>query len=189
LLILRTLASLDSDAPRYYTQERNDAVAQADEETQKWLDFASEVDNVARLLIRVAVRSAAEVLHPRIEAFLDAGAELADMVRARAAESREERVRVAAFNRWMDRGGPAAPAARGKRHVVPKFGRQRLADVSLATVMEWIDEQRAAGELSESSIRNNMNLLSRFLLVGDRARQSKINPVRQIPMVAGQRRP
>ena len=60
LLILRTLASLDSDAPRYYTQERNDAVAQADEETQKWLDFASEVDNVARLLIRVAVRSAAE---------------------------------------------------------------------------------------------------------------------------------
>ena len=43
--------------------------------------------------------------------------------------------------------------SRGKRHVVPKFGRQRLADVSLATVMEWIDEQRAAAELSESSIR------------------------------------
>jgi hypothetical protein len=38
----------------------------------------------------------------------------------------------------------------------------RLAEVSLETVMEWIDEQRAAAELSESSIRHNMNLLSRF---------------------------
>jgi len=28
--------------------------------------------------------------------------------------------------------------------------------------MEWIDDQRAAGELSDASIQHNMNLMSRF---------------------------
>ena len=72
--------------------------------------------------------------------------------------------------------------SRGKRHVVPKFGRSRLADVSLPTVMEWIDEQRAAGELSESSIRHNMNLLSRFYSWAIARGEAEINPVRQFPM-------
>jgi integrase len=72
--------------------------------------------------------------------------------------------------------------SRGKRHVVPKFGRERLAHVSLATVMEWIDEQRAKGELSESSIRHNMNLLSRFYSWAIARGKAEINPVRQIPM-------
>ena len=47
--------------------------------------------------------------------------------------------------------------------------------------MEWIDEQRAAGELGEASIRHNMNLLSRFFSWAI-ARQDIVNPVRQIPM-------
>jgi integrase len=72
--------------------------------------------------------------------------------------------------------------SRGRRHVVPKFARMRLAEVSLATVMEWIDEQRAAGELSESSIRHNMNLLSRFFSWAVARGKAAINPVRQIPM-------
>src|SRR5512143_3302337 len=52
--------------------------------------------------------------------------------------------------------------SRGRRHLSPKFDRKLLADIDLAAVMEWIDEQRAAGELSDASIRHNMNLLSRF---------------------------
>ena len=71
--------------------------------------------------------------------------------------------------------------SRGKRHVVPKFGRARFADVSLATVMEWIDEQRAAGELSESSIRHNMNLLSRFFSWAIARGKAEIDPVRADP--------
>ena len=72
--------------------------------------------------------------------------------------------------------------SRGRRHVVPNFARMRLAEVSLATVMEWIDEQRAASELSESSIRHNMNLLSRFFSWAVARGKAEINPVRQIPM-------
>ncbi len=58
----------------------------------------------------------------------------------------------------------------------------KLASVVLANVMEWIDEQRAAGELSEASIRHNMNLLSRFLSWAIARGKASINPIRQIPM-------
>jgi integrase len=48
--------------------------------------------------------------------------------------------------------------------------------------MEWIDEQRAACELGEASIRHNMNLLSRFFSWAIARGKASINPVRQIPM-------
>ena len=72
--------------------------------------------------------------------------------------------------------------SRGRRHLAPKFDRMLLADVDLGAVMEWIDEQRAAGELSDSSIRHNMNLLSRFFSWAIARGHVAINPVRQIPM-------
>ncbi|MBA3461468.1 MAG: site-specific integrase [Deltaproteobacteria bacterium] len=72
--------------------------------------------------------------------------------------------------------------SRGRRHVVSRFGKLRLADVDLAAVMEWIDAQRAAGELSDASIRHNMNLLSRFFSWAVARGKATINPVRQIPM-------
>ncbi len=72
--------------------------------------------------------------------------------------------------------------SRGRKHVLPKFERMKLVNVSLATVMEWIDEQRAAGELSDASIRHNMNLLSRFFSWAIARGKASINPVRQIPM-------
>ena len=72
--------------------------------------------------------------------------------------------------------------SRGRRHLLPKFGRMKLASVALASIMEWIDEQRAAGELSEASIRHNMNLLSRFFSWAIARGRASINPVRQIPM-------
>lgn len=72
--------------------------------------------------------------------------------------------------------------SRGKRHLAPQFERKQLADIELAAVMEWIDEQRAAGELSDASIRHNMNLLSRFFSWSIARGHASINPVRQIPM-------
>lgn len=72
--------------------------------------------------------------------------------------------------------------SRGRRHLLPKFTRMKLADVGLASVMGWIDEQRAAGALSEASIRHNMNLLSRFFSWAIARDKASINPVRQIPM-------
>ena len=86
------------------------------------------------------------------------------------------------FSEGLTNRNAADDRSRGKRHVVPKFARMRLAEVSLATVMDWIDEQRAAGELSESSIRHNMNLLSRFFSWAVARGKAEINPVRQIPM-------
>lgn len=72
--------------------------------------------------------------------------------------------------------------SRGRRHVLPRFGRMRLPDVSLASVMEWIDEQRAGGAIGDASIRHNMNLLSRFFSWAIARGKASINPVRQIPM-------
>lgn len=72
--------------------------------------------------------------------------------------------------------------SRGRRHLLPKFRDMRVAEVTLATVMEWIDEQRAAGALSDSSIRHNMNLLSRFFSWAIARGKASINPVRLIPM-------
>jgi integrase len=72
--------------------------------------------------------------------------------------------------------------SRGKRHLVPRFERLRLAEIDLAAVMEWIDAQREAGELREASIRHNMNLLSRFFSWAIARGKASINPVRQIPM-------
>jgi hypothetical protein len=34
--------------------------------------------------------------------------------------------------------------AAGRRHLLRKSGELRVAEVTLATMMEWIDEQRAA---------------------------------------------
>lgn len=58
--VLRTLASLDNERTlrRYYARERDDAEASADEEMRKWLDFARDIDDAARFLIRTAIRSA-----------------------------------------------------------------------------------------------------------------------------------
>lgn len=72
--------------------------------------------------------------------------------------------------------------SRGRRHIASKFDRKLLADVDLGAVMEWIDEQRAAGELSDASIRHNLNLLSRFFSWAIARGHVSINPVRQIPM-------
>jgi site-specific recombinase XerC len=47
-------------------------------------------------------------------------------------------------------------------------------------VMMWIDRQRKAGELSGTSIRHNMNLLSRFFWWVVERWFAKVNPVGEI---------
>nr|HEX4318155.1 hypothetical protein [Kofleriaceae bacterium] len=67
---LRTLASLDVERPteRYYARERRSAATNTNDETRKWLSFASDVDKAARYLIRkalhVATISTAEAMSP-----------------------------------------------------------------------------------------------------------------------------
>jgi hypothetical protein len=67
--------------------------------------------------------------------------------------------------------------SRGRRHLLSRFAGLRVAEVTLATVMAWIDEQRAAGDLSDASVRHNMNLLSRFFSWAIARGKASINPV------------
>lgn len=100
--IVRTLASLDPEGPslRYYARERHDAQAEADEQTRKWLDFASYIDESARFLIRTAIRSAAA----RSAASMAPWVELAQSLRFD--QSIEERVLQFVVN--ADKGGDEA---------------------------------------------------------------------------------
>jgi hypothetical protein len=91
----------------------------------------------------------------------------------------------ASFDSFLDglvNRNAADDRSRGRRHVLPHLERKRLADIDLGAVMEWIDDQRAAGELSDASIWHNMNLLSRFFSWAIARGKTSINPVRQIPM-------
>lgn len=80
--IQRTLASLDVDRTdyRYYPEAlRQAATADADEPAKQWLDLALGIDLTARLLIRFALRSAADraasQAEPWVELALNAGAD------------------------------------------------------------------------------------------------------------------
>ncbi len=66
-------------------------------------------------------------------------------------------------------------------HVMPRFGESRLSEVTLAALMRWIDDQRAAGKLSDATIRHNLNLVSRFFSWAIERGHAQFNPVRQIP--------
>ena len=72
--------------------------------------------------------------------------------------------------------------SRGARHVKAPFAKLRISDITLPKVMEWIDAQRAVKTLSESSIRQNMNLLSRFFSWAIARGKASLNPVRQMPI-------
>ncbi len=66
-------------------------------------------------------------------------------------------------------------------HVAPKFAEYRLSEITLAELMAWIDELRAAGKLSEATIRHCLNLVSRFFSWAIERGHAEFNPVRQIP--------
>ena len=87
-----------------------------------------------------------------------------------------------AFLEGLTNRNAADDRSRGRRHCFRSSSGKRIADIDLGAAMEWIDEQRAAGELSDASIRHNMNLLSRFFSWAIARGKASINPVRQIPM-------
>lgn len=67
-------------------------------------------------------------------------------------------------------------------HLLPVFADRRVSDVTIKSIMEWLDRQRADGKLSASSVRHNLNLLSRFFSWAIERGHASINPVRQIPV-------
>jgi len=72
---------------------------------------------------------------------------------------------------------------RYERHLKAAFEGMLVRDAQeIGPVMTWIDRQRKAGELSEASIRHNVNLLSRFFSWAVERGFAKVNPVRQIPV-------
>jgi hypothetical protein len=72
---------------------------------------------------------------------------------------------------------------RYQRHIRAALEGMLVRDAQeIGPVMTWIDRQRKAGELSEPSIRHNMNLLSRFFSWAVERGFAKVNPVRQIPV-------
>lgn len=70
---------------------------------------------------------------------------------------------------------------RMRLHLLPVFEAKTVPEITLAVVMSWIDQQRAAGKLSDGSIRHNLNLLSRFFSWAIERGHATVNPVRQIP--------
>jgi integrase len=69
-----------------------------------------------------------------------------------------------------------------RKHVRPAFATVPMSRlVEIGPIMSWLDKQRAAGELSDGSIRHNLNLLSRFFSWAVERGYAKVNPVRQIP--------
>lgn len=67
------------------------------------------------------------------------------------------------------------------RHILPEFGARKLSEVTLAAVMAWLDKQRAAGNISDATVRHNLNCLSRFFSWAIERGHTEVNPVRQIP--------
>ena len=67
------------------------------------------------------------------------------------------------------------------KYLRPTFGGMTFADINLAALMRWIDQQRATGAISDATIRRNMNLLSRFFGWAVDRGYATANPVRLIP--------
>jgi integrase len=89
--------------------------------------------------------------------------------------------------------GVRTDRSRIRLHVRPAFADRRLADVGVADLMRWIDQQRAAKDrLSEGSIRHNLGTLSRFYSWCIERGYASVNPCRSItpgsrPKMAGKK--
>lgn len=67
------------------------------------------------------------------------------------------------------------------RHILPAFGAKSLKDITLPTLMRWLDKMKADAELSAGSRRHCLNLMSRFFSWAIERGLTTVNPVRQIP--------
>jgi integrase len=92
------------------------------------------------------------------------------------------------LQRWAD--GLANRSAyddksRVRLHLLPRWGGARLSDVTLASVMGWLDDMRAEARISTGTQRHALGLLSRFFSWGCERGLAESNPCRMIP--AGKR--
>jgi integrase len=74
--------------------------------------------------------------------------------------------------------------SRYQKHLLPKFGGMYLEQITLPVVMTWIDEMRATPEperLSEGTMRQLFNLLSRFFSWAIERGHTEVNPCRMVP--------
>jgi integrase len=72
-------------------------------------------------------------------------------------------------------------AGRARGHLIPRFGRMRLEEITTFTLIEWCDEMKAEGTLSGATQRHNLALLSRFFEWAVGRRLAQVNPVRSVP--------
>ena len=106
-------------------------------------------------------------------------------------ESRRETTCGELFATWVKTlTNRSADDDRGrlKLHLAPTFGPMKVGDVKVATLMDWIDKQRATtkpdgkgGETrrwSDATLRHALNLLSRFYGWAVEREQAAVNPVR-----------
>lgn len=80
---------------------------------------------------------------------------------------------------WKDDVG------RLRLHVLPRFSGLRVADLTLAEIMRWLDDEIAAARISRGTLRHCLNLISRFFGWAIERGYATANPVRSIP--AGRR--
>ncbi|HEY2745863.1 MAG TPA: site-specific integrase [Polyangia bacterium] len=74
--------------------------------------------------------------------------------------------------------------SRYHHHLEPKFKAMRIREITLPIVMGWIDELRAVPErerLSEGTMRQLFNLLSRFFSWAIERGHTDVNPCRMVP--------
>jgi integrase len=116
---------------------------------------------------------------------------------ARALEAQAERQRVglerpavtsptcgALMQTWaagLTNRSRADDRCRLRLHVLPRFAKLRIADVTLPVLMTWLDELRAAGRLQSGTQRHLLNLVSRFFGWCVERGHADVNPVRLIP--------
>lgn len=116
---------------------------------------------------------------------------------ARALEAQAERQRVglerpavsspmcgALMEAWaagLTNRSAADDRCRLRLHVLPRFSKLRIVDVTLPVLMQWLDELRAAGRLESGTQRHLLNLVSRFFGWCIERGNASVNPVRQIP--------
>jgi integrase len=67
------------------------------------------------------------------------------------------------------------------KYLLPAFGDKKIKDVTTDKVILWLDGLRSTGNLSDSSVRHFMHLLSRFYSWAVIRKLAQFNPVKEIP--------
>jgi integrase len=71
--------------------------------------------------------------------------------------------------------------SRLENHVLPRWQSARLVDVTLAAIMNWLDDMRDAGDIGSGSQRHALGLLSRFFSWAVERGHAPRNPCRDVP--------